>query len=119
MVNRKERILATAFLVTVAFASSVSFGQGFSARISGVVRDASGALVPGVTITVKQTDNGSTRTVVTNETGAYSVPALPVGPYEITADLAGFKKEVRRGINLVIGQEAVVNLTIEVGGAAE
>src|SRR5205823_2131665 len=64
-------------------------------------------------------ESGLTRTAVTNEAGGYNVPALPVGPYEITSDLVGFKKEVRRGINLVVGQEAVVNMTLEVGGGAD
>jgi len=109
----------TALLLTIAFATGAVLGQNFSAAISGIVHDASGAVIPGVTITVKHTESGLTRTTVTNETGGYNVPALPVGAYEVTTDLAGFKQQVRRGINLVIGQEAVVNLTLEVGGASE
>ena len=111
--------LASTILLILAFASTLAFGQNFSAAISGIVRDASGAVVPGVTITVKHIESGLTRTTLTNETGGYNMPALPVGAYEITTDLAGFKQQVRRGINLVIGQDAVVNLTLEVGGASE
>jgi len=47
------------------------------------------------------------------------VPLLPVGAYEITTTMPGFKQQVRTGINLVVGQEAVVDLTLEVGAAAE
>jgi hypothetical protein len=75
--------------------------------------------VPGVTVTARHIESGLTRTAVTNENGGYTVQLLPVGAYEITTDLPGFKQEVRRGINLAVGQIAVVNLTLEVGAAAE
>src|SRR5205807_4610493 len=62
---------------------------------------------------------GLTRAAVTNETGGYTIQLLPVGAYEITTELAGFKQQVRRGINLVVGQEAIVNVTLEVGTVSE
>src|SRR6266568_1766698 len=111
--------LATTVVLLLAFGTSLIFGQGGTATISGVVRDTSGALVPGVTITVKHVDSGLIRTVMTGETGNYSAPALPVGPYEITTTMPGFKQAVRLGINLGVGQEAVIDLTLEVGANAE
>src|SRR6266516_6177051 len=99
----------------IVLAGGLVFGQNFSAAISGVVRDATGAVLPGVSVTAKHTETGLTRTVITNETGDYRMPALPVGAYEVTAELSGFKQQVRRGINLVVAQEAVVNLTLDVG----
>src|SRR5207249_9810404 len=60
-----------------------------------------------------------TRTVVSSEQGAYTVPLLPVGEYEVTTMIPGFKQVVRSGINLVVGQEAVVDLSLEVGAPAE
>jgi len=68
------------------------------ATILGTVRDTSGALVPGVSITVKHTESGLTRTVVSSERGSYNVPLLPVGAYEITTTMPGFKQGVRSGI---------------------
>ncbi len=103
----------------IVLGSCLVFGQGGTATISGVVRDTTGALVPGVGITAKQTDIGLTRTAVSDEYGGYKMQLLPVGPYELTSELPGFKQQVRRGINLVVGQDAVVNLTLEVGGVAE
>ena len=111
--------LATTVVLLLAFGTSLIFGQGGTATISGVVRDTSGALVPGVTITVKHIDSGLIRTVMTGETGNYSAPSLPVGPYEITTTMPGFKQAVRLGINLGVGQEAVIDLTLEVGANAE
>src|SRR5947208_15937852 len=102
-------------LGVIALASGLVFGQSFSAAITGVVRDATGAVLPGVSVTAKHTESGLTRTVLTSETGDYRMPALPVGAYEVTAELSGFKQQIRRGINLVVAQEAVVNLTMDVG----
>lgn len=65
---------------------------------------------------VKHTETGLTRAVVTNASGGYSVPSLPVGAYEVTAEKPGFRREMLRGIDLVVGQEAVVDLTLQVGG---
>src|SRR5438034_11066282 len=95
-----------AIVVLIAFGTSLIFGQGGTATILGVVRDTSGALIPGVSITVKHVDSGLTRTVVSSEHGGYFAPLLPVGPYEVTALMPGFKQQVRSGIHLVVGQEA-------------
>src|SRR2546421_540042 len=110
----------TAIVVLIALGTTcLVLAQTSTATILGVVRDASGALIPGVSITVKHTESGQTRTVVSGERGAYNVPLLPVGAYELTTTMPGFKQVVRSGITLVVGQEAVVDLTLEVGAAAE
>ena len=62
-------------------------GQGSTAQISGTVTDPSGAVLPGVEITATQTETAGNRTTVSNETGAYVLPNLPVGPYRLEAAL--------------------------------
>ena len=111
----------TAIVVLIALPTCLVFAQTSSATatILGVVKDTSGALIPGVSITVKHTETGQTRTAISSESGDYNVPLLPVGAYELTTVMPGFKQDVRRGINLVVGQQAVINLTLEVGAAAE
>src|SRR3989475_3542537 len=109
----------TAIVVLIALPMCLVFAQTSTATILGVVKDTSGALVPGVSITVKHTESGLTRTVVSGERGGYNVPLLPVGAYEITTTMPGFKQAVRSGINLVVGQEAVIDLTLEVGAPVE
>src|SRR5213593_2265764 len=111
--------LLVGILALLELASGPVFGQEFSATMSGVVHDANGGLVPGVSVTAKHTESGLARTVITNETGSYRIPALPVGEYEVTAELSGFKQQVRRGITLAVAQEAVVNLTLDVGDLKE
>src|SRR5881392_23602 len=108
-----------AIVALIALGTCLSFAQTSTATILGTVKDASGALIPGVSITVKHTESGLARTVVSGERGGYNVPLLPVGPYEITTTMPGFKQQLRSGINLVVGQEAVVDLTLEVGANAE
>src|SRR6185437_6506468 len=87
--------------------------------LSGRVVDATGAGVPTATVTVKTVETGATRSATSDETGAYRVISVPVGPQEVRAEKSGFKAAVRLGINLAIGQEAVVNLRLEVGTVSE
>src|SRR6059058_5218786 len=110
---------ATAIVLLIALPTCMVFAQTSAATILGVVKDTTGALIPGATITVKHTETGLTRTAISSETGDYNVPLLPVGAYELTTAMPGFKQDVRQGINLIVGQEAVINLTLEVGAAAE
>src|SRR5438093_1304661 len=109
----------TAIVVLVALPTCLVFAQTSTATILGVVKDTTGALIPGVSITIKHTDTGQTRTAISSETGDYVVALLPVGEYELTTTMPNFKQEVRRGINLVVGQQAVIDLTLEVGAPEE
>src|SRR2546427_3459943 len=93
----------TAIVVLIALPTCLVFAQTSTATILGVVKDTSGALVPGVSITIKHTETGLTRTAVSSESGDYNVPLLPIGAYEITTTMPGFKQQVRTGINLVVG----------------
>ena len=86
-----------------------------SATISGTVQDASGAALAGATVTVKSLETGATRVVTTNPAGSYTVFSLPAGPQEVRAEKVGFTTLVRTGINLQVGQQAVVNLRLELG----
>jgi Carboxypeptidase regulatory-like domain len=93
--------------------------QGFAAAITGMVQDSSGAAVSGAMVTARHVDTGLTRAVEADASGNYTIPSLPVGAYELTAEKAGFRQEVRRGINLVVAQEAVVNFTLQVGSVTQ
>src|SRR6266571_3151004 len=86
-----------------------------TATISGVVQDSSGAVIPGVSIAVKNIDTGVSRTITTDEGGRYVVPDLSLGNYEVEAQLPGFQTEVRSGITLTVGRSAVVNFALKVG----
>src|SRR5262249_33162333 len=110
--------IGTGILGLIALGRSLIFAQGSTAAISCIVRDARGAVIPGATVSAKHIESGLTRTAVSSENGGYNLQLLPVGAYDLSTDMPGFKQQVRRGINLVVGQEAVINLMLDVGGAA-
>jgi carboxypeptidase family protein len=85
-----------------------------SASIKGIVTDPSGAPVPGATVTSTNTETGAVRSATTDEGGRYQMVWLAVGRYEVTATKPGFQEAIRGGILLVVGQEASVDLRLEV-----
>jgi hypothetical protein len=118
---RRRRLYALSALVVgilglIASGDRPVFAQGFTASITGSVQDMSGAALPAAAVTVKHVETGLTRTVQADLSGNYNIPSLPVGQYEVTAEKMGFRREVRRGIDLVVAQEARVNLILQVGG---
>lgn len=90
-----------------------------TAQINGAVTDSSGAVLPGVEITATQVDTGLVRNVVSNETGAYTLTNLPVGPYKLEASLPGFRTYSQTGIVLQIGGNPTVNIALAVGALSE
>ena len=105
--------------VSVLSTGRLALAQLPTATILGTVKDMSGAVLPGAAVTVKNLETGLTRTAESEANGSYRLPALPVGGYEVAGEKMGFKHEVRRGITLAVGEEAVVNLTLQVGSVVE
>jgi hypothetical protein len=105
----------TMLLFMAALFSGWACAQVVTAAVSGKVVDASGAGVGGATITVKSLETGATRVVTTDDAGNFQALSLPLGPQEVKAEKTGFRTQVRTGINLTVGQDAVVNLPLQVG----
>src|SRR5215471_4352298 len=106
---------AAGIIAFVTLGNGVAFAQIFTASITGTVMDVSGAVLPRAAISVKHLETGITRTAEADSNGSFTVTSLPVGAYEIAVEKAGFRREVRRGIDLAVAQEAVLNLTLQVG----
>ncbi|MBI2821035.1 MAG: TonB-dependent receptor [Acidobacteria bacterium] len=115
----KSVILVLGVVLFVAFSAGPAFGQVTTGAISGTVKDSTDAVLPGSTVTVKNLETGSERTVLTDDAGQYRVSNLAIGSYEISASLEGFQTAVRSGITLTIGRAAVVNFTLNVGEVSE
>ncbi len=113
--------LRCVFAILVIFALPVGAvrAQDTTGTILGTITDASGAVLPGVSITVKNTDTAQSRTIVTDEGGRYRVPLLAPGHYEVTAQLSGFQTMVRSGITVTVGQQAVVDARLSLGNVSE
>src|SRR5438094_9980753 len=90
-----------------------------TAQISGVVKDQSGAILPGVDVSATQTATGAKRGAATNESGAYVLPNLPIGPYMLEASLPGFRTYVQTGIVLQVSDSPAVNITLNIGQVSE
>jgi hypothetical protein len=97
----------------------LALAQVSTATLQGTAKDQTGALLPGVTITVIHKDTGSARNIVTDHAGRYVAPLLPIGAYEVRGELAGFQRAVRSGITLTVGMQAVVDLVLQVGAVQE
>jgi hypothetical protein len=103
----------TALVLTLSLVSPIH--AQVNAGITGIVNDTSGAPIASATVTTKNLETGAVRTATTDSTGRYLMFSLPVGQYEVRVTKAGFKEAVRSGIQLAIGQEAEVDLSLQVG----
>ncbi len=108
----------TKMSVALIFASAMTWAQE-TASISGTVTDSSGAVAVGVTITITHVETNTNYTAVSNGTGFYINSALPVGAYQVSAEAEGFKKAVRTGLTLEVGDRAVMNFVLQVGEVAD
>ncbi len=115
----KRRAFALSAVVFISLLACADIWAQATAQISGTAKDQSNALLPGVGITVTQTETGISRTSVTNETGFYVLPNLAVGPYRLEAALPGFRSYVQTGIVLQVNSSPVINVVLEVGQVAE
>jgi hypothetical protein len=113
---RKAVLLAVIFGLTLP---SVALAQRTSATVRGTVRDATQAVLPGVTVTATNEDTGLVRSVVTNDSGAYSVPDLPIGRYRIDAELSGFKKTTRTNVVLRVAEDFSIDFELAAGDVKE
>ncbi|MBA3886097.1 MAG: TonB-dependent receptor [Acidobacteria bacterium] len=111
------RTLCTVALL-VALVAPVG-AQEITGSITGVVRDASGAVVPGVTVTATHTTRASTTEVVSSATGVYTLPFLPIGTYDLTFSLPGFQGTTIRGVALHVNDRLDVNATMELGAITD
>src|SRR5207249_4003865 len=115
-----KRVLTALFFgLWVSVMTCGSVWAQATAQISGAVQDQSGAVLPGSEITATQTDTGISRMTVTNETGYYVLPNLPLGPYRLEAGLPGFRTVVRTGIVLQVNSNPTINLVLQVGQVSE
>lgn len=118
MLGRKRYPPVGRIAVSILFllmAGSAVVAQLPTAAILGVVRDASGAAVPDAKLTARNVETGQTRTTVSADDGSYRFSALPVGNYEVRAEHSGFQSAERSGLKLAVSQEAVVNISLQVG----
>jgi len=106
--------------VLIGAAVSVNaVAQTTNATLGGTAGDASGALIPGVTVTATNTATGIVSTAITNEAGVYQFASLQTGTYKVQAELPGFQTQVVNNFTLGIGQQARLNFTLQLGAVTQ
>jgi outer membrane receptor protein involved in Fe transport len=106
-------------LILFALFVTVSRAQVTTATISGTVSDSSGAVLPNAKVEIVNEGTGASRIVMAGPDGHYTAPSLPVGNYRLTVTADGFQTDVRSGVVLTVGQQAVVDLKMSVGAVSE
>src|SRR5262249_24639182 len=109
-----QRVLQTVLVLSLCF-TSPAYTQTSAASLTGNIRDATGALLPGVTLTITDSARNTSLSALTNDAGSYVIPVLNPGAYSITAELPGFKRFFQEGIVLQVAQVARLDITLEVG----
>jgi hypothetical protein len=112
-----RRVLLT--LLFLVPQPAMTFGQVVGGTISGVVLDVSGAVVPGATVDIKNQETGGERHLVSDGSGGYAAPSIPIGTYTISVSHEGFAPQTRTGIGLTVGQATRIVLTLHAGSRAE
>jgi hypothetical protein len=114
----RHGVLAATIVLALGLAGRAA-GQETTGMITGVATDTSGAVLPGVTVTVKFVPTGTIRVFTTNAGGRYTAPLLQPGDYEVTFTLSGFQASTVRGIQLHVNDRLEVNGMLAVGGLSQ
>jgi hypothetical protein len=117
---KHQRVVTAILMAFTVLWAPLAQAQGSPAgTLTGVVMDPSGAVLPGVTVTARGVQTGLTQQSITGGEGAWRIPGLPAGPYEVSFELDGFKKLVRDGITVEAATVRSLSVTLQVGGLAE
>jgi hypothetical protein len=115
-VSKRDSLLA---VLVLALATAPLAAQDISGTIIGTVTDESGAVLPGVTVTLRNTATGIERSAVTGAGGVYTAPALPIGTYDLTFEPAGFLTRSVQGIELHVNDRLEINMKLGLSGVEE
>ena len=111
------RVIRTLSLVAVL--SWAAFAQSDRGTITGTITDQTGVGIANAAVEARNVDSGATYPVASSATGNYTISELPVGTYELTATLPGFKKFIRQGLTIQVAQTLRVDMLLEIGNASE
>ena len=117
--NLGRMLILGAVVVVLTSALHGTAAAQTAGTLAGRVLDESGAVLPGVTVSARHTNTRLERTTTSDAQGRYTLASLPPGPYELRAELSGFRPLLRTGLTLTIAQALAVDLTMTVGGLAE
>ena len=97
----------------------IAFAQSDRGTITGTISDPAGALIPGASIEAKNSETGALYNVASTSTGNYTLAQLPIGVYQLSVSVPGFKQFVRTGITVLVAQTLRIDVSLEVGEITE
>src|SRR5689334_9761767 len=113
-----KKVVALGVFLTLILCLSASIpvrAQVTGATLSGTVTDASGAVIAGAQVTVRNTATGATKDTTTDSAGFYTVPNLNPGTYEVKVEAKGFNTAVQSNLALAVGAQQSLNISLKVG----
>ena len=120
MTSRLRQLLAACLIVLAPLSlARTASAQAVTGTILGTVADTTGAVLPGVSVTVKHTETGLTRTLTTDSNGEYTAPSIPTGTYTVTGEISGFKSVTLSNVQVGVDQRIRVDIKLEVGAMTE
>jgi hypothetical protein len=119
LASSKGLSLVCALMLVACLLPRPAAAQAVTGTLLGTVTDATGAVLPGATVTVTNTDTGFSRTVTADSSGEYVAPSVPTGTYTVAAELSGFKSVQMSNVHVGVDQRVRIDLKLEVGDMAE
>jgi hypothetical protein len=119
LTTKTSHLIAGFALVGICLLVPTAHAQELRGKITGRVTDASGAVIPGATVTVKDVARATTSTLITNEDGLFDAPYLLPGNYQVAVELPGFKKALEDNVQVAINDTRILNIKLEVGNVTE
>lgn len=117
--TRPPFAICSALLLIICLNFDATLAQSSTGSLVGTVRDQKEAVLPGVTVRVRNLDTSFTREVVSSDVGAYEILELPVGRYELSAEVSGFKRYVQPEVSVSVNQVSRADMVLQTGGLSE
>ncbi len=119
MFLRKMRVVAACLVLLACLVPHEVSAQATTGTIEGQIKDVQGAVLPGVAVTARNTNTAATFNTVTTGEGFYRLTYLPLGTYDVRAELSGFRTEVKQGLGVSLNQSTVVSFTLSIASIKE
>ena len=116
---KRTMIRSAAAIALLCLGASLGFSQNVTGSIAGVVRDPSGSVVPSITVHAINEGTGARFETTTDSDGQYTIRAVPIGVYSLTAEAQGFKRFETRGVRLQVNEVARVDINLAIGATTE
>src|SRR5262245_17676716 len=116
MLTQIAKVICLVIALGLAAPPAFAQARSSSADITGVVRDPGKSVVRGATVKTTNMATGLTRSAISDANGAYRIPLLPPGVYEVKIEVKGFNSQIKKDITLTVGQVLTLNFDLAVGG---